>query len=70
LKHKFKGSNDEWATVLSYFLLQQQPAKEHVGLLEGVRLVYALKKDDLEIYVRQDVEGFQVGCLLNIPKTI
>jgi hypothetical protein len=60
LKHKFKGSNDEWATVLSYFLLQQQPEIEHLHLLEGARLVYALKKNDLEISVRQDVQGIKV----------
>jgi hypothetical protein len=61
LKHKFKGSDDEWATVLSHFLLQQQPEKGHAGILDGVRMVYALKKGKLELSFRQDVQGIKVG---------
>jgi hypothetical protein len=58
LKHKFKGSDDEWAAVLSHFLLQQ-PAKDRNGILNDVRLVYKLK-NNLELSFRQDVQGIKV----------
>ncbi|KAH7411747.1 hypothetical protein DE146DRAFT_253819 [Phaeosphaeria sp. MPI-PUGE-AT-0046c] len=58
LKHKFKGSDDEWAAVLSHFLLQQ-PAKDQASTLHGVRLVYTLK-DRLTLSFRQDVQGIKV----------
>jgi hypothetical protein len=59
LKHKFKGTNAEWEAVLAYFLLQKQLGPGQVNLLEGVRMVYTLKKDDLEVSVRQDVQGIK-----------
>ena len=59
LKHKFKGTNAEWEAVLAYFLLQKQVGLDQANLLEGVRMVYALKKDDLEISIRQDVQGIK-----------
>ncbi|KAH7371944.1 hypothetical protein BKA66DRAFT_572513 [Pyrenochaeta sp. MPI-SDFR-AT-0127] len=58
LKHKFKGSDDEWATVLSHFLLQKHP--EHASILDRVRMVYTLKDNNLELSIRQDVQGIKV----------
>ncbi|KAH3915235.1 hypothetical protein HBH56_086130 [Parastagonospora nodorum] len=58
LKLKFKGSDEEWAAVLSHFLLQK-PVTHNAGLLTGVRLVYTLK-DDLELSFRRDVQGIKV----------
>lgn len=58
LKHKFKGSDDEWANVLSHFLLQEQPDK--AGILDRVRMVYTIKGDNLELSIRQDVQGIKV----------
>lgn len=63
LRHKFKGTDDEWDTLLSYFLLQKQPEIAQASFLDGVRLVYALKKDNLEISIRQDVQGIKVSSL-------
>jgi hypothetical protein len=60
LKLKFKGTDDEWAAVLSHFLLQQ-PAQDNDNMLHGVRLVYTLK-DSLELSLRQDVQGIKVRC--------
>jgi hypothetical protein len=60
LKRKFKGTDDEWATVLSHFLLQQPPEEGHAGILDGVRMVYTLKKKNLELSFRQDVQGIKV----------
>ncbi|KAF3045379.1 hypothetical protein E8E11_003638 [Didymella keratinophila] len=60
LKHKFKGTNAEWEAVLAHFLLQKQLGPDQVNLLEGVRMVYTLKKDGLEVSVRQDVQGIKV----------
>jgi hypothetical protein len=57
LKHKFKGSEEDWATVVSHFLLQEPVSKP--DLIEGVRLVYTLK-DDLQLSFRQDVQGIRV----------
>jgi hypothetical protein len=60
LKRKFKGTDDEWATVLSHFLLQQPPEEGYAGILDGVRMVYTLKKKNLELSFRQDVQGIKV----------
>jgi hypothetical protein len=59
LKHKFKGSDDEWAAVLSHFLLQH-PANNKGTSLDGVRLVYTLKEKQLGLSLRQDVQGIKV----------
>ncbi|KAF2033555.1 hypothetical protein EK21DRAFT_58594 [Setomelanomma holmii] len=60
LKHKFKGSDEEWASILSHFILQK-PVLDATksDLLDGVRLVYTLK-DDLTLSFRQDVQGIKV----------
>jgi len=63
MKHKFKGSDADWEAVLAYFLLQKQLDPAHANLLEGVRMVYALKKDNLEVSIRQDVQGIKVRQL-------
>ncbi|KAF2250491.1 hypothetical protein BU26DRAFT_264273 [Trematosphaeria pertusa] len=60
LKHKFKGTDHEWETVLFHFLLQKQPEGDGARILENVRMVYALKGDNIEISVRQDVKGIKV----------
>ncbi|KAJ8105309.1 hypothetical protein OPT61_g10256 [Boeremia exigua] len=49
LKRKFKGSDADWEAVLAHFLLQKQPDPDQAKLLEGVRIVYALKKHHLEV---------------------
>jgi hypothetical protein len=61
LKHKFKGSDDEWAAVLSHFLLLQPASDKDSNILNGVRLVYTLK-EQLELSFRQDVQGIKVSC--------
>ena len=61
LKHKFKGNDDEWAVVLSHFLLQTQPEQSQIGLLDHVRMVYTLKGSNLELSFRQDVQGIKVS---------
>ncbi|KAH9874848.1 hypothetical protein J1614_004335 [Plenodomus biglobosus] len=60
LKHKFKGSDDEWIALLSYFLLQTPPGREQAKTLEGVRLVYVLKNGSLELSIRQDIGDIKV----------
>ncbi|KAJ4362595.1 hypothetical protein N0V95_001400 [Ascochyta clinopodiicola] len=60
LKHKFKGTDAEWEAVLAYFLLQKQLAPDQANLLNGVRIIYALNKDDLHVSIRQDVHGIKV----------
>ncbi|KAI4923887.1 hypothetical protein J4E85_008044 [Alternaria conjuncta] len=60
LKHKFKGSDDEWAAVVSHFLLQQQPEIGQTDILDGVRMVYTLKNKNLELSFRQDVGNIKV----------
>lgn len=60
LKHKFKGTNAEWETVLAHFLLQKQLQPDQANILDGVRMVYTLKKDHLEVSFRQDVHGINV----------
>ena len=60
LKQKFKGTNAEWEAVLAHFLLQKRLGPDQANLLECVRMVYALKKDGLEVSIRQDVQGIKV----------
>ena len=60
LKQKFKGTNAEWEAVLAHFLLQKQLGPDQANLLEGVRMVYTLKKNGLEVSIRQDVKGIKV----------
>lgn len=60
LKHKFKGTNAEWEAIVAHFLLQKQPSPDQTNLLDGVRIVYDLEKDDLEVSIRQDVQGIKV----------
>jgi hypothetical protein len=60
LKHKFKGTNAEWEAVLAHFLLQKQLGPDQANLLEGVRMVYTLKRDGLEVSIRQHVQGIKV----------
>ncbi|KAI8943848.1 hypothetical protein NX059_001820 [Plenodomus lindquistii] len=60
LKQKFKGTDDEWTTVLSYFLLQTPPPRDQVKILEGVRLVYVLENDNLQLSIRQDIGDIKV----------
>ncbi|KAJ4378934.1 hypothetical protein N0V86_005811 [Didymella sp. IMI 355093] len=60
LKHKFKGTDAEWEAVLAHFLLQKQLGPDRANLLEGVRMVYTLKKIGLEVSIRQDVQGIKV----------
>lgn len=67
MKTKFKGDDDEWAQILSHFLLQKLP--EDVKLLEGVRVVYTLSNDALKIAILQDIRGIKAslgehGCAL------
>lgn len=61
LKHKFKGTAEEWEEVLSHFLLQKQPEGDAAKLLESVRMVYALKGENIEITIQQDVKGIKVN---------
>lgn len=61
LKRKFKGTADEWEEVLSHFLLQKQPEGTKAQLLEHVRMVYALKGDDIEITIQQNVKGIKAS---------
>ncbi|CAI9631345.1 unnamed protein product [Alternaria burnsii] len=60
LKHKFKGSDHEWATIVSHFLLQQQPELGEAALLDGIRMVYTLKNKSLELSFRKDVQNIKV----------
>ncbi|KAH6642528.1 hypothetical protein C7974DRAFT_430962 [Boeremia exigua] len=60
LKHKFKGSDAEWEAILAHFLLQKQPDPNQSNLFEGVHMVYALKKNNLQVSIRQDVQGIKV----------
>ncbi|CBX90586.1 hypothetical protein LEMA_P067120.1 [Plenodomus lingam JN3] len=60
LKQKFKGSDDEWLTLLSYFLLQTPPREEQIQILAGVRLVYVLNSGSLELSIRQDIGDIKV----------
>ena len=61
LRHKFKGSLDDWETLLSHFLLQKQPEADGAKLLESVRIVYALKNDNIDIIIQQDIKGIKAS---------
>jgi hypothetical protein len=61
---KRRGSNEEWETIISHFLLQSQPEGEKAGLLDGVRMEYSPKSDDIQITVRRDVQGIKVSTTL------
>ncbi|KAJ4348753.1 uncharacterized protein N0V89_010131 [Didymosphaeria variabile] len=61
LKHKFKGTAEEWEQVLSHFLLEKQPEGDAAKLLENVRMVYALKGENIEITIQQDVKGIKAS---------
>lgn len=63
LKHKYKGTDEEWANILSYFLLQRQPDQGHDAILDGVRIVYTIKKASLELSIRQDVQSIKVRTI-------
>ncbi|KAF9701205.1 hypothetical protein EKO04_000134 [Ascochyta lentis] len=59
-QHKFKGTNAEWEAVLAHFLLQKQLAPDQANVWNGVRMVYTLNKHDLQVSIRQDVQGIKV----------
>lgn len=59
-KSTSKGSDDGWETILSYFLLQHQPKVDQAGILEGIRMVYSINGNELEISIRRDVSGIKV----------
>lgn len=61
LKRKFKGSSDDWEAVLSHFLLQKQPEGDTAKWLDNVRIVYALKHDNIDITIQQDIEGIKAS---------
>lgn len=61
LRHKFKGSLDDWEALLSHFLLQKQLQSDGAKLLENVRMVYALKNDSIEIIIQQDIKGIKAS---------
>jgi hypothetical protein len=60
LRHKYKGTDKEWETLLSHFLLQTQPEGGDASILDNVRIVYTLQNDELTISFRQDVKGIKV----------
>ncbi|KAF2688737.1 hypothetical protein K458DRAFT_293459 [Lentithecium fluviatile CBS 122367] len=60
LKHKFKSSDKEWEEILCHFLRQEHPEGGHARILDNVRMVYTLKKDNLEVSFRQDIKGIKV----------
>ncbi|KAL1795490.1 hypothetical protein ACET3X_005714 [Alternaria dauci] len=59
-KHKFKGSDREWAAIVSHFLLQQQPELGEADILHGVRMVYTLQNKSLALSFRRDVQNIKV----------
>lgn len=61
MKHKFKGTDREWEAILCYFLLQKHPEEGHARIFDNVRMIYTLKKDNLEVSIQQDVRGIKVG---------
>lgn len=63
LQHKFKGSDAEWETILSHFLLQTQPECDEAAALEGVCMVSSIKDDEIFISIRQDIQGIKVKNL-------
>ena len=60
LKHKFKGTDQEWEAILAHFLLQEHPQNVRAGILDNVKMVHALKNDKLQVSIRQDVKGIKV----------
>lgn len=68
-KHKFNGSDSEWATLLSCLLLQTPPQEAHVSLLHGVCLLYTLKPHQLELSIRRDVGDIKVTLgAIHLPR--
>ena len=67
LKRKFKGSADDWETLLSHFLLQKQLEGDGAKLLENVRMVYTLKGENIEITIQQDVKGIKASQIRTPP---
>ncbi|KAH7112171.1 hypothetical protein B0J11DRAFT_416854, partial [Dendryphion nanum] len=60
-KNTFKGSDDEWETVLSYFLLQRQPETAgQAKILQDIRMVYSINGNELDISIRRDVQGIKI----------
>ncbi|KAF2016491.1 hypothetical protein BU24DRAFT_422829 [Aaosphaeria arxii CBS 175.79] len=59
-KHNFKGSDQDWETLLSYFLLQKQPEGDQAKVLDDVRVAYTIKAEKLEITIHKDVQGIKV----------
>lgn len=68
LRLKFKGTDDEWAVILSHFLLMKQPDQEHAHLLRGVCMVYTLKNRTLALSFRQAVHTIKVGLARQADK--
>lgn len=69
-RHKFKGTEEEWVTMLSFFLLQHPLEKAQVSLLHGVRMVHTLKTDNLELSFRRDVGDIKVSfCLFSSSRS-
>lgn len=60
LKHKFKGTDKEWETLLCHFLLQKHPEGAEASILENVRMIYTVKNEELLVSFRQDVRGIKV----------
>lgn len=59
-KPKNRLSDDEWEALLSHFLLQIQPEAAQAKVLEGVRVMYSLEGEQLEVSFRKDVDGIKV----------
>ncbi|PVI03936.1 hypothetical protein DM02DRAFT_625458 [Periconia macrospinosa] len=55
LKHKFKGTSQEWEAILSHFLLHQVAILAH-----DVRFVYSLRSNSLRLSFQQNVKGIKV----------
>jgi hypothetical protein len=66
LQLKFKGSDAEWESILSHFLLQRELDTDTntAALLQGVRMVYVLNNATLKLSIRQDVQGIKVSCTM------
>lgn len=63
---KKKGTDEEWEVILSHFLLQKQPEGKNAKALDGVRMEYALKGDNVEITIRRDVQGIKVSSPVGV----
>jgi len=59
-RHKFDGTDAEWAAILSCLLLHTPPEKAHVSLLHGVCILHTLQHDQLELSIRRDVGDIKV----------